>query len=608
MFFFNRNSGLKKMVTVDGNVMRFKGAELRYSGGYPLLRLSGSYYEMGLQYGTLLSGEIAKLYARNNDRKQEILKGLPWYMKPAGELIMAIVAVFSALRIPEKYRTELSAMSGGSGVSFRDMLLVAFGGVLFDAACTSIIAQTDTGLLHAHNLDFEPAYLGTFPVIVEYSHPGKLRYMHLGVAGVPGMFHGMNEKGISVTVNYGDGTYNRKNKGLPMGYRLREILERAETLEDVERILHETEPDELGWIVTAASASEKTGAVFDIFDREIVRTNFTDEKHMYVLNRIFSPDRTGNPDLSKKYLQISRGEGIYNIARDNIIEEHFKTKEISSVDDMINFLRNYDFFHYKKVVGSLNATVVNERTLHTIIFDYTKGAVYLASAPGYSSLAQIMRYDFDTSELTPYTGPTQEYKSDELRSFIDWYCMYQDAALIGRVGDGISQKFRFVKFSETDYSKVLHGLDFEEYLNPREIWSIFRILKRSRSEVKLNPLLNSCDKAIKRYPELAVLFTIRGNIEKTIGRTEDAIRTFEHSLGCTILSGYDRIHIYTELVNLYRKIDYIDKALHYAELNMKLIESLSEKYSCGDITGSIYKRMKSFAAKEHSKLRISSRA
>ncbi|HPS88114.1 MAG TPA: C45 family autoproteolytic acyltransferase/hydrolase [Spirochaetota bacterium] len=604
MFFFNRSSVLQKMVTVDGNVSKFKGAELRYSGGYPVLRLRGSNREMGLQYGVLLNSETSKLYARNNGRKREILKGLPWYMKPAGEFIMAIVAGFSALRIPSKYRTELFAMSRGSGVSFKDMLLVAFGGVLFDAACISIIAKTDAGLIHAHNLDFEPAYLGTFPVIVEYSHPGKLRYMHLGVAGVPGMFHGMNEKGISVTVNYGDGTYNRRNKGLPMGYRLREILERAETLDDVERILHETEPDELGWIVTAASASEKTGAVFDIFDSEIIRTDSTDEKYMYVLNRIFSSDRTGNMMLSKKYLQISRGEGIYNIARDYNIDEYFKTKEISSVDEMIDFLRNYDFYHYKKVVGSLNATVVNERTLHTIIFDYSKGAVYLASAPGYSSLAEIMRYDFDTSELTTFTDPATEYKSDELRSFLDWYGKYQDAALIGRVGDGISQKFRFVKFSETDYSMVLHGLDFEEYFNPREIWSLFRILKRSSGTVKPDSLLDSCDKAIKRYPELAVLFTIRGNIEKTIGRTEDAIRTFEDSLNCSILSGYDRIHIYAELVNLYRRTENGEKALHYAELNMKLIDSLSEKYSRGDITGSIYRKMKSFAAKERRKQKI----
>ena len=188
---------------------------------------------------------------------------------------MALVAGYSVFRMPRKYRRELVAMARGSGVSFIDMASTAFGGVIFDAACTSVLAGVEKGVIHAQNLDFEPAYLGEFPVIVEYDHPGKFRYMHLGIAGIPGMFHGMNEKGISVTVNYGDGTYNGGNTGLPMGYKLREILERAENIEDVQRILHETGPDELGWIVTVASASERCGAVFDIFNGEITKSCFS---------------------------------------------------------------------------------------------------------------------------------------------------------------------------------------------------------------------------------------------------------------------------------------------------------------------------------------------
>jgi predicted choloylglycine hydrolase len=155
---------------------------------------------------------------------------------------MALVAGYSALRVPRKYRRELIALSRGSGVAFMDIATTAFGGVGVDAACTSVLAGGKNGLLHAQNLDFEPAYLGEFPVTVEYNSPGKFRYMHLGIAGIPGIFHGMNEKGISVTVNYGDGTYNRANKGLPMGYKLREILERARCIDDVERILMKQAP------------------------------------------------------------------------------------------------------------------------------------------------------------------------------------------------------------------------------------------------------------------------------------------------------------------------------------------------------------------------------
>lgn len=597
MFFMNRADYYTKKIIIEEGVKRFRDGELTYSCGYPILRLRGSYYSMGLQYGVLLRSEIAGLYGRNNERKAEVMGALPWYMKPAGGVIMALVAGYSALRVPRKYRRELSALARGSGVAFMDIATTAFGGVVFDAACTSVLAKSNNGMLHAQNLDFEPAYLGEFPVIVEYNCPGKFRYMHLGIAGIPGIFHGMNEKGISVTVNYGDGTYNRSNKGLPMGYKLREILERAESIDDVERILHETGPDELGWIVTVGSAGEKSGAVFDIFNGEILRTPFDGDGCEFVLNNIFSPERTGNSELSKKYLQISRGEGLYNLARAERLKKIPGKKGIRSVDEMIDFLRDYNFYGYRKFCGSMNATIVNERTLHTVIFDYSKAAVYFSSAQGYSSLSRIVRYDFDKGEAVPYREPAPEFESPELKSFLDWYCSFQDASIIGTVTEGISRRFSFVKFKEPDFSGVLKNAHAASCRNPRELWSLFRIWKRSRTAINPEDILRSCDKMIKRYPDLAILRIIKGNIEKSLKRTSDAVKTFEGALRCDIISGYDKIHIYNDLVKLLIRSGKKEKALKYAELNIKLIESLSEKYSSGDITGRIYRRMKSFKEK-----------
>ncbi|HOP30861.1 MAG TPA: C45 family autoproteolytic acyltransferase/hydrolase [Spirochaetota bacterium] len=592
MFFMNRADYYTKKIISEGEVRKFRDGELSYSCGYPLLKLKGSYYSMGLQYGVLLRKEITRLYGRNNERKAEVMSALPWYMRPAGGLIMALVAGYSVLRVPRKYRRELTALSRGSGVAFMDIATTAFGGVVFDAACTSVLAGGKNGLLHAQNLDFEPAYLGEFPVIVEYHHPGKLRYMHLGIAGIPGIFHGMNEKGISVTVNYGDGTYNRANKGLPMGYKLREILERAESVDDVERILHETGPDELGWIVTVGSSCEKCGAVFDIFNGEIVRTEFSGKGSEFVLNNIFSPERTGNSGLSKKYLQISRGEGLYNLARADRLKKIPGKKGIRSADEMINFLRDYDFYGYRKFCGSMNATIVNERTLHTIIFDYTDSAVYFSSAQGYSALSRIVRYDFSNGGAVSYMDPAPEFESDELKGFLQWYCSFQDASIIGTVTEGISRRFSFVKFKEPDFSAVVKNSHTASCRNPRELWSLFRIWKRSRTAINPEDILRSCDKMIKRYPDLAILMIIRGNIEKSLRRYDDAVKTFERALRCGIISGYDKIHIYNDLVKLLGRSGKKEKALKYAVKNIELVDSLTEIYSSGDITGRIYKKMK----------------
>ena len=581
-------------VKEEGGVKTFRGGELSWSCGYPVLKLRGSYYKMGLQYGVLMEREIRGLYGKNNGKKEEVMEALPWYLRPAGSFIMALVAGYSILRIPGRYRRELKGLSRGSGVPYMDMATTAFGGVVFDAACTSVLARGDGRMLHSQNLDFEPAYLGTFPVIVEYHHPGKLRYMHLGIAGVPGIFHGMNEKGISVTVNYGDGTYNSENKGLPMGYKLREILERAETIDEVESIIRETGPDELGWIVTAASAAEKTGAVFDIFNGEIVRSQFNGSGPEFVLNNIFSPERTGNTELSGKYLQISRGEGIYNLARSERIKTYMAEGRISTVDEMIDFLRDYDFYGYRKFCGSMNTTIVNERTLHTIIFDHSGPAVYLSSAEGYSSLSEIIRYDFNSGDVITYRDAAPEFSSPGLRGFMEWYSSYQDVAITGTVMEGISGRFRFIRFGKPDYSDVLKKADDDACRNPRELWSLFRLWKKRVGGVSGERLLNSCNCMTGNYPDFAILHIIKGNIENSLKQYTEAINSFEKALQCGIISGYDRIHIYNDLVRLCFKNGMKEKAVKYAELNIDLIDALTERFSIGRNTGKIYERMKKY--------------
>lgn len=585
---------LQKKIIHEGDKKKFGHAVLSYSCGYPVLKLHGSYYSMGLQYGVLMRDEIRSLYRENSDRKSDVIRALPWYLRPFSGLFTAIVAGYSFFRIPVKYRRELSALSRGSGVPFIDMATTAFGGVVFDAACTSVLASGQHGVIHAQNLDFEPAYLGEFPVVVEYDHPGKLKYMHLGIAGIPGIFHGMNEKGISVTINYGDGTYNISNKGLPMGYKLREILERAQTLDDVARILHEKGPDELGWIMTVASASENSGAVFDVFNNEIVRSDFSGDSAEFILNNIFSPDRTGNTELSKKYLHISRAEGIYNLAREARIKKYIRHKCIDSIDSMIDFLRDYDFYGYKKFCGSMNATIVNERTLHTVIFDPAVQAVYLSSAEGYSSLAQIVRYDSGTGDLVPYREPSPEFGSKDMKDFMDWYCSYQDAVIISTVTEAVSGRFRFVRFREHDFTDVVKSCPTSACRNPREIWSLYRIWRRSPHSVNPEDIILSCSSMIRDYPDFAILYIIRGNIEKSLRRMTDAVRTYEKALSCNIISGYDRIHIFNDLVYLYRKSGRTDKAVECAEMNVKLIESFLDKYAPGHRTGGILYKMKSF--------------
>jgi len=595
---------LQGRITKEGGKSIFGKGALELHHGIPVIKLEGDYYEMGLQYGVLLKDAMNKLYSENRERGDDIIKALPWYIKPFSSMIITVVAGYSANRIPRKYRRELSGLAKGSGIPFNEIATAAFGGVIFDAACTALLARVEGGILHGQNLDFEPSYLGNYPVIVEYRPEGKNRYVNFGITGIPGMFHGVNEKGISLTVNYGDGTFNGRNRGLPMGYKIREILESAENLDQVESMLREFKPDELGWIVTVCSAEEKSAAVFDIFNGDVVRSDLSGDKHKYVLNRIFCCDRLGNYDYSKKYLQISRGEGIYNLARVKSADDSLKERSINTVDDMLRFFADYDFYHYKKMSGSMNTTIVNERTLHTLIFDWRDFSVYFASAPGYSSLAAIYKYNFKTSSLELYRDPLPEFGGIDFQGFMEWYGSYQKAYLVSTVAKGIERKFPYIKFKKPDYSRVLDAIDLTTYHNPRELWCLFRIWKSDRRAISFKDVIYSCNKAIERYPDFAILYTIKGSIQTSLHRYGDALESFNKALNCTIISDYDRIHIYNDLVSLYKKTGERDRALDAAVENIKLIESLTERYSMGGIVSRIYDRMKYFAYKPEQRYKI----
>ncbi|HRS61936.1 MAG TPA: C45 family autoproteolytic acyltransferase/hydrolase [Spirochaetota bacterium] len=594
MFYKHRSNDYKNNSKLSDR--KIFGGELKYIEGYPVVFLKGTYYTMGLQYGLLLKKEIRELYKKNQNRKTEVIKHLPWYMKPISGFIMALVAGYSLLRIPPKYLKEIAGLALGSKVPFTDILTAAFGGVVFDAACTSIFVKYKGTILHAHNLDFEPAYLGLYPAIVIYNHPKKLKYMHLGVAGVPGMFHGINEKGISVAVNYGDGTYNKENKGLPMGYKLREILEKATSIDDVEAILKKAGPDELGWIITVGSSIEKKCATFDIFDGIIVRRDYPMEGTAYVLNDIFSPERLQDISLSKKYLQISRGAGLYNIARRERLDKYLKKHSIQSIDDMIELLRDYDLAKYKKFTGSLNSTIVNERTLHTIIFDNNSCKVFIAAAEGYSALSDLISFDLLSGEGKLYKEAEKEFRSDSLKKFMEWYSLYQEISLVHTVTQGISRRFSFVKFKTPDFSSVINDSIVAQCSNPRELWSLFRLWNHGK-EVKTEVIINSSTRLIEKFKELAVLYIIKAKALTRIKQYKEAEDTLLQSLKCKIISPYDRIHIYNDLAGIYLKIKEKEKAREYAQKNIEVIETLSCKYSCGDKTGKIYSEMKKLIKK-----------
>ena len=96
-------------------------------------------------------------------------------------------------------------------------------------SCHSILVKifTEFGkdkLLHGRNQDY---FLGKFPVVIEYQPDGYLKYIDISIIGYVGSSEGMNEMGITTSIDDGNGGWkSHRIKNMPFDVQLRNILEK----------------------------------------------------------------------------------------------------------------------------------------------------------------------------------------------------------------------------------------------------------------------------------------------------------------------------------------------------------------------------------------------
>ncbi len=240
--------------------------------GLHVVRVAGSFHEMGRQHGELLREEIPKgpipyyrSYVRKliGDSAVGPLSPLVW---PA---LQGLVGARVASGIPRFAEETLRGLSLGSGIPFEEVLegatmpdtmlwlaarlqqLRAPGPAVvhrlsLGLGCTSAIAwgeaTADGKLYHARNFDYHgvacwPATQGVFFHAPERGQ----RYVSIAAAGVVlGGITAMNEAGLTLTVHQHMFTDQARLGGTPIGLVGDEVMREAESLDDAERILART--------------------------------------------------------------------------------------------------------------------------------------------------------------------------------------------------------------------------------------------------------------------------------------------------------------------------------------------------------------------------------
>jgi isopenicillin-N N-acyltransferase-like protein len=218
--------------------------------GFPLVEVSGSPHERGVQHGRAVPERVMGSIALYRDQLAK--RGVDGAtIDMLARNVMPKISAFDP-----SYLEEMQGIADGAGVSLEDIVLVncrtemMYGhnalGSADDAVsdgCTGLVvlpgASANGRLMHAHNWDWRDACVDTGIVLKVLKHgdgPDMLMFTEAGTLGR----HGFNSAGISLTGNFL--TCDRDYKGsadVPLGLLRRKMLE-CTTLAGAMRVLFTT--------------------------------------------------------------------------------------------------------------------------------------------------------------------------------------------------------------------------------------------------------------------------------------------------------------------------------------------------------------------------------
>ncbi len=248
---------------------------LRWVDDVRVLRLVGSFYEMGHQHGELLASDIERgpiPYYRTYI-EQIAQQAAP--LGPASGLVFPLIRRTIGRRVAERmpaFVTEtLRGLSDGARMPYEDLLdgCVMPDSLLWLSAramtlsgrgpavahrlalglgCTSAIAwgdaTTDGSLLHARNFDYHGVGIWPATKTVIFHQPDEGQaYLSIAAAGVAlGGVTAMNEAGLTLTVHQHMFTDATRLGGTPIGVVGDIVMREAKNIDDAERILSAHRP------------------------------------------------------------------------------------------------------------------------------------------------------------------------------------------------------------------------------------------------------------------------------------------------------------------------------------------------------------------------------
>ena len=308
------------------------------------------------------------------------------------------------LHIPEEYKTEIYGLSQFSSTHFSEIgdpylrLLYLhaahdIGHALKDlmlVGCSSFAVwgdkTVDGELLIGRNFDF---YVGddfARDKIIAFINPTEgHKFMSVSWGGMIGVMSGMNDQGLTVTINAGKSEVPLAAK-TPITIVTREILQYASNIEEAVAIAKKRDVF-VSEAIFIGSAKDKKAAII-----EVAPDNFgvyeVENRDELICSNHFQSEAYNDDPRNLKWIAESHSK--YRFER---MEELISEEKKMNVDDAVAILRNRKGLDNKEI-GFGNEKALNQLLAHHgIVFKPESRKVWISSNP--YQLGEFVEYDLD---------------------------------------------------------------------------------------------------------------------------------------------------------------------------------------------------------------------
>ncbi|MFD2726856.1 C45 family autoproteolytic acyltransferase/hydolase [Hyunsoonleella rubra] len=366
------------------------------------LYVEGNPYQLGLNTG-ILTKELFEF--QENAFLSKVNELVPSKFKQW--LLRKILAFYNRkmyLHIPEEYKTEIYGLSKYAGDDYDhiadDYLRVLYlhgahdiGHALQDLAlvgCSSFAAwgdkTKDGQLLIGRNFDFYAGDDFAKNKIIAFVNPQKgHKFMSVTWAGMIGVVSGMNEHGLTVTINAGKSKIPWIAK-TPISILNREILQYASNIEEAIAIAKKREVF-VSESIFIGSAKDKRAVIIEVSPKNFGVYEVENSNELICSNHFQSE---AYAEDENNILHKKESHSAYRYQRMEELLDHAKKM---NVEKAIAVLRNREGIDDKSL-GYGNEKALNQlRAHHGIVFKPEERQVWVSSNP--YQLGAFVAYDLD---------------------------------------------------------------------------------------------------------------------------------------------------------------------------------------------------------------------